>query len=244
MKNEPARNTNWAKGLSLVELLIAIGIMGVTMVLIGAAFPAGMAMSVAVSDETTSQAVFQKAVAEIKANLSSSNITPDPGNPLTVVDYDNLGADEDEVLNSRRLTDTSSFSWSALIRPIDDSTTTGPMGILCQVVVVVSRQKFIDDGSGTPELPELRSVTCTGSDPNARTLTISTGSNLVPNGSYIIDGTTATAYIIVSRENSKVTTLSTPPSGASGNFWVIPGPAGNPKNSPSIRVFQALLYLP
>ncbi|MBA7553771.1 hypothetical protein ES705_46370 [subsurface metagenome] len=49
-------------GLSLVELLIAIGILGVGMVLIGAAFPAGVAMSIAVSDETTSQAVFQLSV--------------------------------------------------------------------------------------------------------------------------------------------------------------------------------------
>ena len=230
MKNEPARNTNWAKGLSLVELLIAIGIMGVTMVLIGAAFPAGVAMSVAVSDETTSQAVFQKAVAEIKDKLSSSAV----GSGANLVNMSAVFNDE-----SRTLTANNTFSWSAMVRRM---ATTGPMGNLCQVVVVVSRQKPVYDASNNLALPDLKSVNCTGSKPEDRTLDIADES--VPHGGYIIDETTGTAYIIVSRENNKVTTLSTPPSGASGNFWVIPGPAGNPKNSPSIRVFQAMLYLP
>ncbi len=235
-------------GLSLVELLIAIGILGVTMMLIGAAFPAGVAMSIAVSDETTSQAVFQKALAEIKANLSSSGIAAVAPNPLTVVDYNVLGTTEEEILESRQLTDTSPFSWAALVRPLDDSNT-GPMGNLCQVVVVVSRQKIKKDTSGNVLLPDLQSVNCTGSEPDARTLTIGTGSSMVPNGGYIIDETTGTAYIIVSWDegSKKVMTLSTPPSGATGNFWVVPGPYDGTnygRKSPAIRVFQAMLYLP
>ena len=62
MMNVFCDKRSFACGLSLVEILIAIGIMGVTMALIGAAFPAGVMRSIAVSDETTSQAVFQKAV--------------------------------------------------------------------------------------------------------------------------------------------------------------------------------------
>ena len=108
-------------GLSLVELLIAIGILGVTMMLIGAAFPAGVAMSVAVSDETTSQAVFQKALAEIKANLSISGNGRSLTKTLTIMPP---GAFDDD---SRKLSTNSSFSWSALIRRMDDSTTPGPM---------------------------------------------------------------------------------------------------------------------
>ena len=243
-------------GLSLVELLIAIGILGVTMTLIGAAFPAGVMMSIAVSDETTSQAVFQKAVAEIKGKLScsSGDVVPDSGNPLKVVDYDALGTPA-QVLKSRRLTDTSSFSWAALIRRVDDSATAGPMGNLCQVVVVVSRRpsgspNFKPEPPGADtKIPELRSVNCTGSDPDARTLDIA--GTMVPNGGYIIDETTGTAYIIVSRDNNKVVTLGKPPSnadiGAGRDFWLVPGPYDGSKyspKSPAIRVFQAMLYLP
>ncbi len=226
-------------GLSLVELLIAIGILGVTMMLIGAAFPAGVAMSVAVSDETTSQAVFQKALAEIKANLKISG----NGSTLTTNLAPFVFSDD-----SRKLSTNSSFSWTAMVRRM---ATSGPMGNLCQVVVIVSRRpggspKFINDS----DLPELKSVSCDDSDDTARTLTIASSDfNVVPNDGYIIDETTGTAYIIVSRDKDtdKIVTLSTPPKGASGNFWVVPGPQSGGKyslKSPSIRVFQAMLYLP
>ena len=150
----------------------------------------------------------------------------------------------DDLTESRKLSTNSSFSWSALVRRMG---TAGPMGNLCQVVVVVSRQKIEKDSGGNVVLPNLQSVNCTVSDPDARTLTVS-GS--VPNGGYIIDETTGTAYIIVSRNEGPpvtVVTLSTPPNnadiGGSRDFWVIPGTNNSPK-SPSIRVFQALLYLP
>ncbi len=199
-------------GLSLVELLIAIGILGVTMMLIGAAFPAGVAMSVAVSDETTSQAVFQKALAEIKANLTSNNV----GTGDLAIMSDN-GFNED----SRKLSENSSFSWTALVRKMG---TTGPMGNLCQVVIVVSRRagknpNFVDEDDYESELPELREVTCISSDTNARTLTIEDDFDMVPNDGYIIDATTGTAYIIVSRDegdpyddtDNKIVLLSKPP---------------------------------
>ena len=274
MSYEPPRNANRAKGLSLVELLIAIGIMGVTMLLIGAAFPAGVAMSIAVSDEATSQAVFQKALTVIRDNYSISKITvdfgvaelPGSGNYILIKDAylgkDGTGNyDAAEGLANRKFATNSTFSWSAMIRRMS---TTGPRGNLCQVVIVVSRRpntspSFDVEGGGTSTLPELRSVTCTGSSVltapppppvTAKTLIIdSTDFSLVPNGGYIIDETTGTAYIIVSRNNNDdtATLLSEPPLDTdltSGrNFWVIPGPNSG-LNSPSIRVFQAMLYLP
>ena len=67
--------SGFASGLSLIEILIAIGILAVTMMLIAAAFPAGVAMSIAVSDETTAGAVFQDALSIIRDNYSVSEIT-------------------------------------------------------------------------------------------------------------------------------------------------------------------------
>ena len=255
-----------AAGLSLVELLIAIGILGVTMMLIGAAFPAGVMMSIAVSDETTGQSVFQQAVGVIRDNYSVGEAeawktghasAPDPpgSSEYGLVGDVYLGKDasddydpdegEDNRIYEFEEDQESNFSWSVLMKRMG---TSGPMGNLCQLVVVVSRRpsgspSFNKQGGGTSALPELRSVNCTGSEPDARTLTIGTGSSLVPNDGYIIDGTTGTAYIIVSRDNNTVVTLGTPPSGAAGDFWVVPGPNNGPK-PPAIRVFQVMLYLP
>ncbi len=248
-----------AAGLSLVELLIAIGILGVGMTLIGAAFPAGVAMSIAVSDETTSQMVFQKAVAEIKAQLSISG----GGSGLLGTELVTMPeGDFSDISDSRKLSTNSSFSWSALVRRMAAS---GPMGNLCQVVIVVSRRpsgspNFVDDGGGDSELPELRKIFCTGSDATARTLDIASGDfGMVPNGGYIIDSATGTAYIIISRNDGAsektVTLLAEPPLDSEitatpiggRDFWVVPGPYDGsnygPK-SPAIRVFQAMLYLP
>ncbi len=256
-------------GLSLVELLIAIGILGVAMTLIGAAFPAGVAMSIAVSDETTAQSVFQQAVGVIRDNYSVAKITNDsgagelaPDTEYDVVKDDYLGInssgvyDAEEGVSNRKYEfeedKESNFSWSVLMRRMAAS---GPMGNLCQVVIVVSRRPsgspnfIMDDGGGDSELPELRRVNCTASDEPARTLDINDG--LVPNSGYIIDATTGTAYIIVSRDNNKVVTLGKPPSnadiGGNRDFWLVPGPydgSNYGRKSPAIRVFQALLYLP
>ena len=238
----------FACGLSLVELLIAIGILGVTMTLIGAAFPAGVMMSIAVSDETTSQTVFQKAVAEIKGTLSISGGGSGLGTVLVTMPEGDFG----DIIDSRKLSENSLFSWSALVRRMGAS---GPMGNLCEVVIVVSRRgigdpSFDKEGGGSSELPELRRVTCTDSETAERTLDIASGDfDVVPNGGYIIDSATGTAYVIISREsNDKVVVLSTPPSiSSSRDFWVVPGPedGGNyGLQSPAIRVFQTLLYLP
>ena len=246
-------------GLSLVELLIAIGIMGVTMVLIGAAFPAGVAMSIAVSDETTSQAVFQKALTVIRDNYSLTDGAGPPGTAQYDVIADlYLGKDGTSVYNAdvglaNRVYEIagqpSNFSWSAMIRRMAAGANPGPMGNLCQVVVVASRQKYKENAADNPILPELQSVDCTAVSTSARTMTMN-GS--VPNGGYIIDEATGTAYIIVSRNEAPVgdpvgdtvTVLSEPPSNAPGKtFWMVPGPSNNSK-SPSIRVFQAMLYLP
>ena len=246
-----------ACGLSLVEILIAIGILGVTMSLIGAAFPAGVMMSIAVSDETTSEVVFQKALAEIKEGLRSGDIGSEPN--LVIMPEDGF----DDIIDSRKLED-SPFSWSALVRRMGASGpmwASGPMGNLCQVVVVVSRWPSgsatfkNEDGAGS-KLPELRSVQCDDSNKNARTITVASSANfdLVPNGGYIIDSATGTAYAIISRDegtnNNTVTVLGKPPNlVAARNFWVVPGEYDSVndkygRKSPAIRVFQALVYLP
>lgn len=250
-------------GLSLIELLIAIGIMGVSMMLIAAAFPAGVAMSIAVSDETTAQAVFQKAMAEIRDQVVRSEITPDASNNLVLLPdsaFSDPAADE-----ARKFDQAGLFSWAALIRPFDD-TANGPKGKLCQVVIVVSRKpsgsaKFEDEtGTDGIVIPELRSVHCDDSNTSTRTIKLASTANfdLVGPDSYIIDGQTGIAYAILSRNedgsDNTVTVLSEPPDDVNSdprNFWVVPGPyeGSGPSrsyglSSPGIRVFQAMLYLP
>ena len=246
-------------GLSLIEILIAIGILAVSMMLIAAAFPAGITMSIAVSDETTSQAVFQKALAEIEDNVEPGDFTPDDTYKRLVLLLDSAFAEADK---SRKLDENSPFSWAALIRPIDDNpTATGPMRKLCQVIIVVSRRPsgshFENESlvTGRP-IPELRSVSCTDSSDTARTITVAPAANfdLVPSSGYLIDSKTGIAYSIISRNvgaETTITVLSEPPGDVATdnrNFWVIPGPYedGNKygQSSPAIRVFQAMLYLP
>ena len=239
---------NGRSGLSLVELLIAIGILAISMMLIAAAFPAGVAMSIAVSDETTAQSVFQKAVAEIVDNVGIGDFTPDADNNLIILPD---GSCERDFGNSP-------FSWSALIRPVDD-TASGAMRNLCQVIVVVSRQPsgspdFLDDGDGGSTIPELRSVTCTGVL-DERKLTITSGFERLPSAGYIIDSETGAVYSIISRNpaagvNPDNVTLLTPlPADISTArpFWVVPGPQSGGEyglSSPAVRVFGAMLYLP
>lgn len=169
MKEHLPTRADWAGGLTLVEILIAIGIMGIAMMLIAAAFPAGVAMSVAVSEETTSEMVFQQALGVIREKYSATKIdayTRDPGNdqprPLPRLDnYDQL-PDLYLGLNKQNtwLT-TESFRSAGEANGRDnriyrfDGTTasafswsaiirrmgnSGPMGNLFHVVVVVSRR--------------------------------------------------------------------------------------------------------
>ena len=92
------KNRGCAGGMSLVELLVAIGILGVAMTLIGAAFPAGVIMSIAVSDESTSQTVFQKAVGEIKSGLQITGTGHGIG--LTPHEQPRIGQNSAELLTS------------------------------------------------------------------------------------------------------------------------------------------------
>ena len=242
----------FGKGLSLVELLIAIGILAVSMMLIAAAFPAGVAMSIAISDETTAQSVFQDAVGVIRDNYS---VAAPPSGTLTNTDY-NLIPDVDVGgVDERKFGTNGVFSWSALIRQIG---TTGPRGNLCQVIVVVSRQpngspNFKDNSNNDSDIPELRSVECTGTA-GERTLDIADAGEfeMVPSTRYIIDGQTGTTYSIISRNDGAtdtVTLLTTLPADISSarSFWVIPGPYDGSdygRSSPAVRVFGAMLYLP
>jgi hypothetical protein len=216
-------------------------------------------MSIAISDETTSQSVFQDAVGVIRDNYS---VAAPPTGPLTNTEY-NLIPDGDldksgnaaDGLKNRKFDTTGVFSWSALIRQIG---TTGPSGNLCQVIVVVSRQPSgSPDFVGSSTIPELCSVNCTASDDDARTITIKTSDfDLVPNSGYIIDGETGITYSIISRNDgvSKTVTLLTEgPSNADiagdRDFWVVPGPqdgssGGYGLSSPAVRVFQTMVYLP
>ena len=248
MRYEAGKTGKWAKGLSLIEILIAIGILAVSMMLIAAAFPAGVAMSIAVSDETTAQSVFQEALAEIKDNVGIGDFTPDGDNNLVLLPD---GGCEREFGNGI-------FSWAALIRPVDD-TATGVMGNLCQVIIIVSRKpsgnpNFRDNDDNDSEIPELRSVNCTASD-DARTITIDSDHfDWVPNIGYIVDSETGIIYSMISRNDGAsktVTLLTEAPSDADiagdRDFWVIPGPydgSNYGQVSPGIRVFGATLYLP
>ena len=188
MKNEPTVNATCAQGMSLVELLMAIGILGVTMMLIAAAFPAGVAMSVAVSDETTAQMAFQQALSVIRDNYSVSKVENDFGlselasdTAYDVIPNDYLGIntsgnyDGPVGFDNREYEfaqgEGSFFSWSTIMRRMG---TAGPRGNLHQVVVVVSRRgagnaRFVpdatvggdeDDPDTWSDVPELRKVVC------------------------------------------------------------------------------------
>ena len=286
MKYAVETTARFAKGLSLIEIMIAIGILAVSMMLIAAAFPAGVAMSIAVSDETTSQAVFEEAVSVIRDNYSRSKIENDFGSgelpdssDYILIKNIYLGRDSAgnydlvasppiglanrsyEVIAGQ----SSIFSWSALIKRMQ---TTGPMGNLCQVIIIVSRKPsgnpdFLnEDRVVTPviKIPEIRSVPCVNSVPTARTIEVESGPDSsepanqeyfarMPNTGYIIDSDTGTAYSIISRnDNNTVTLLTTPPDISSNrDFWVIPGPydgSNYGRSSPAVRVFAAMLYLP
>src|SRR3989337_231398 len=115
------------------------------MILIAAAFPAGVAMSIAISDETTAQAVFQEALAVIRDNYSVVKIPPAnlaPTSNYDLIPNQYLGQDagsyvEARGADNRRFDENGLFSWSVLMKRMQSS---GPMGNLFQVVVVVSRK--------------------------------------------------------------------------------------------------------
>ena len=261
MKYAAITTKGFGTGLSLIEIMIAIGILAVSMMLIAAAFPAGVAMSIAVSDETTSQAVFQEAVGVIRDNYS---VAAPPTGPLSNTAYNVIFNDDlgPTPLDKRQFGTNGVFSWSALIRRMDSSA--GPMGNLCQVIVVVSRKpsgspNFLDNGDNDSVIPELWSVECTGTV-GERALSIADVDEFerVPSAGYIIDRVTGTTYSIISRNEGTpgtVTLLTALPAAITSpgrDFWVIPGPYSGPagptrtygRSSPAVRVFQTMLYLP
>jgi len=232
-------------------------------------------MSVAVSDETTAQNVFQHGLGVVRDNYSVAKITNDfgagalvPSNQYDLVDNLYLNVDgsgtyigttddrEYEFVSG----EASLFSWSVLLRRMAGGVNPGPMGNLCQAVIVVSRRgaggaDFRDEALNTSPIPEIRSVSCDNYNTIERTISIDPSANfdLVPNSGYIIDGESGIAYLIISRNdggpgNRKVTILSEPPTTGSWprDFWVVPGEFDGSygRRSPAIRVFQAMLYLP
>ena len=253
MKYAVETTARFAKGLSLIEIMIAIGILAVSMMLIAAAFPAGVAMSIAVSDETTSQAVFEEAISVIQDEYS---VSKPPTGTLNNTEYKVISDDDIGGSENRKFGTTEIFSWSALIRQME---ATGPMGNLCQVIIVVSRQpsgslSFDNNGSGTSTIPELCSVNCTGTA-DERMLTIADAGEFdsVPSAGYIIDSQTGAIYSIISRNegppSDTVTLLTALPNDISPgrDFWVVPGPYDGSyysQSSPAVRVFNAMLYLP
>lgn len=238
----------FARGLSLIELLIAIGILAVSMMLIAAAFPAGVAMSIAISDETTSQSVFQEALAVIRDNYSVAKISAIPDTPAPTTYYDlipdlylgQVGGvyDETEGEDNREFGTNGLFSWSVLAKRLGNS---GVMGNMFSVIVVVSRQpsggpRFVPedgveaDDTTWSDIPELRAIECTGSV-NTRMLDIDDSAEFsrVPSHGYIIDGDTGQIYSMISRNegppDDTVTLLTAQPDDISAgrDFWIIPG---------------------
>ena len=176
MKEHLITRTNWARGLTLVEILVAIGIMGISMLLIAAAFPAGVAMSVAVSEETTSQAAFQHALGVLRERYRAQIINdwashPDRDQfpPLASTHHYQqipdvyLGPEtwsegvegwqagrENRVYQAIPELD-SPYSWTGLIQRMGNA---GPMGNLFSVVIVVSRRPGTGASSSfVPDFP-------------------------------------------------------------------------------------------
>jgi len=222
-------------GFSLMEVLLAVGILAVGMLFIAGVFPVGIHFTTVASERTIAATAADEAFAKIKlygvniSGLSYVNQTTYDLPPALVGEYAYPSTPTADP-NSKR------YWWSAVCRRVDVNDV--------QVTVFISRkvgttQQYYG-GDGTRPVAFRVSVGGGGFE-----LTIASGSeHLINDGYTIVDDATGQIYRVLERyqANPGVIRLDKDWQGGAlpGWVWVVPPPAGGGRY-PCIAVYQKVM---
>ncbi len=231
--------TRDAKGFSLTEVLIAVGILAVGMMFIASTFPVSIYFASVATERTIAPVVADEAFAKCKIYLNNFDIS--------VLDYTNHQILEGLLPNEYAYPSTPStnpylkkYWWSAIFRRVDVNEV--------QVTVFVSRkvgasgQYYVgSDPNFDPNRPDAISIPVTvlgGSELQFGSLA---DKHLINDGYTIVDDATGQVYRVLERyrlPNDAIIKLDrTWQGGASSEVWVVTHPV-NGGRYPCIGVYQ------
>jgi prepilin-type N-terminal cleavage/methylation domain-containing protein len=242
------------KGFSLVEVLMASGILAVGLLMIAGTFPVGIFLTAAATEQTIAPIVADEAFAKIQLY----GIETDTSALVHLSAFTDVIADFNEINKVRAMGGTNQISWteylypsfggfsnqvyhwSAICRRIADSNDS-----LVQVTVFVSRKtgaslQYPDPLGGTHSWPTPVKITTTpGTNMNQRWITepyITDGCTLVAEASGNIYrvleriSTGGVIDIVLDKNWNETTNI----------VWVVPPPV-NGGRSPVIGVYQRII---
>jgi prepilin-type N-terminal cleavage/methylation domain-containing protein len=224
---------------SLMEVLIAVGVLAVGMLFIASVFPAGLYWTTITTERTIAPIAAEDAFATIK--LYGINIPVLSSTSQTQIESVSSIYSGEYGYPSYGGIETKKYWWSAICRKVDPL---DPCNV--QITIFVSRKV----GSGTqypntidPNRPVAVkiAVALVGSDLQ---ITSAVDRTLINDGYTVVDDSKGDIYRVLERyrlPNDNIIRLDKNWQGAStGSVWVIPPPVGGGR-SPCIAVYQKMM---
>ena len=239
-------------GFSLVEILLAVGTLGIGMLFIAGTFLAGIHFSTIATEQTTAAIVADEAFAKVRlyATGNTTDLRDDIDiSKLTVYELRDVNdaltikIESEEFAYPSTDTDVSlkQYYWSALCRLVSDN----PDSRLVQVTIFISRKvsstALYPNGKARP-VPMKVGISA-AADNNLITITETDKKTWINDSYKIVDDSTGRIYQVVERtaEQPDVIRLNQPWQGSTtGSVWVIPPPVNGGKN-PTIAIYQKVM---
>jgi len=242
-------------GFSLVEVLMAVGILAIGMTFIAGIFPAGIYFATIATEQTIAAVAADEAFAKIRLygiDFDSPQWSANPN--IACVDYNEVSPvpiNPSEFAYPSTGTGAAQYYWSALCRRVE------PNSQLVQVTVFVCRKV----GTGTtypdpanpfdtdfwvlyPRPVPVEVLPCV----DDRELSINDvvsgpyEQTFINDGYTIVDNLTGQIYRVLKRDPARpdTITLNRPWRGGGGYVWVVP-PAVSGGREPCIAVYQKVI---
>jgi prepilin-type N-terminal cleavage/methylation domain-containing protein len=252
-------------GFSLIEVLMAVGILAVGLIFIAGVFPAGIYFTTIATERSIAAVVADEAFAKIKIYAVGN-----PNNINDDIKLNNLKENELKDFNDRGVFPATKdinanefaypsapainitqkqYCWSALCRLVEND----PNNRLVQITVFVSRKagpglRYPKDDLDVPhyDWPTPVKVGIVQSSKPSE-LRITSDKRFLNDGYTIVDDKTGRIYRVLERYRDVPDTIlldrdwdNSPPGGTPQNVWVIPPPAGGGRY-PCIAVYQKVI---
>lgn len=242
-------------GFSLVEVLMAVGILTVGLLLVATMFPAAIYMTTVASERTMAAIVADGAFAKIQI-YDVNGITSTLNDPCNCYDWgDGMEAASSIDVNEFSYPPvdpnggSSQYFWSALYRKTDNNSDSAEYQITVFVARRMNSGLTYESGSvaagysGGNTWPMLMELDATGSQ-DSLTLNINGDDEKLVNPSVtIVDNATGKLYAVVKRgedNDDKKITLDRPLESAVTSIWLIPPPESGGKNA-GVEVYQRII---